>query len=120
MQSKKVFIRPNTASARAIWTKKFNSASCETRDQSLDSALYKAKIVSNCDTISALHRVKHRLSSEAKIKAPLGANNEAITTSLTFPPLLSSAKEVLSCEARTKAPIGATTKLLQLLPNQEH
>jgi len=43
--------------------------SCETRDRSPDSASCEAKIVSDCKTISALHKAKPRLSCEVRAKA---------------------------------------------------
>jgi len=50
------------------------------------------------------------LSREAKAKAPLGDNNEAIATSLTSSALLNSATKALSCEGKAKAPIGANSE----------
>ena len=81
-EAKKAPCEPKTTSAKAIWIKKSNPASCEVRDKSLGLASYKAKTVSDCETISALHRVQPRFSREAKVKALMSANSEAITTSL--------------------------------------
>ena len=63
----KVPYEPKTASVKAMWIAKVI-------DRSLNSASCEAKIVSDCKTILALHRVKPRLSCEARPKA-LCANN---------------------------------------------
>jgi len=76
----KVSREPKTASAKAMRIAK-SVVSCEVRDKSLDSASCEAKIVSNCKTISALHRAKPLLSREAKVKA-LCANSEATAARL--------------------------------------
>jgi len=95
---------------RLFGLKKFNSVSCEARDKSFDSALCEAKIVSDCETILALHRAKPRLSREAKAKAPLGANSEATAARLTLSSLLSSAKAAFSREVKAKAPLDARSE----------
>jgi len=77
----KVPREPKTASAKVIWIEKFIIL-CEARDKSLDSVSCEAKIVSDYETISALHRVKPRMSCEAKTKA-LCSNSEATATPLT-------------------------------------
>ena len=72
----KVPCEPKTAFAKAMWIAK-------AVDRSLDSASCEAKIVSDCKTISALHRAKPRLSCEDEGKM-----------SACF-------AEAISCEART-------------------
>jgi len=84
-----------TASAMAIWIAK-TVVPCKARDRSFDSASCEVKIVSDCKTISALHRV----SREARAKA-LCANNEATAAPLTSSALLSSAR--LAASDKTKA-----------------
>jgi len=86
----KVPCEPKTAFPKAMWIVK-SIVSCEVRDRSLDSASYEAKIVSDCKTISALHRAKPRLSREARAKA-LCANSEATAAPLTSSALLDSAR----------------------------
>ena len=79
-------------------------------------------MVSDCKTISALHRAKPRLSCETKVKT-LCVNNEATTAPLTLSTLLSSAKEALSFEVKaTKAPLGAGNEvtLYRVQPRLSH
>ena len=59
----KVPCEPKTASAKTMWIAKA-AVPCEARDRFLDSASCEVKIVSDCKTISALHRAKPRLSCE--------------------------------------------------------
>ena len=75
--------------------------SCEVRDRSLDSASCEAKIVSDCKTISVLHRAKPRLSREAKAKA-LCTNSEATAAPLTSSALLGSVLRLVA-SGKTKA-----------------
>ena len=89
----KVPYEPKTAFTKAMWIAK------SVGHRSLDSASYKAKIVSDCKTISALHRAKPRLSCEARAKA-LCANSEATTVLLTSSALLGSAR--LTLETKPK------------------
>ena len=95
----KVPREPKTASAEAMWNAK-SVVSYEARDRSLDLASCEAKIVSNCKTISALHRAKSHLSREAKAKAHC-ANSEDITALLTSSALLGSTR--LAASEKTKA-----------------
>ena len=88
----KVPCEPKTASVKAMWIVKVI-------DRSLDSASCEAKIVSDCKTISALHRAKPCLSREARAKA-LCANSEAIAAPLTSSALLGSARLVASSRTR--------------------
>ena len=78
----KVPCEPKTAFAKAMWIVK-------TVDRSLDSASCKAKIVSDCKTISALHRAKPRLSCEDKGKMPAcfaeAISREAKTVTMPSP-----------------------------------
>jgi len=78
-------------------------------------------MVSDCKTISALHRAKPRLSCETKVKT-LCVNNEATTAPLTLSTLLSSAKEALSFEVKAKALLGAGNEvtLYRVQPRLSH
>ena len=71
-EARKAFCKPKTAS-KAIWVEKSNS----TREKYLDSA--------SCEANLALRRAQPRLSREAKVKAPLYADNEANIVSLPLP-----------------------------------
>ena len=51
----KVPREPKTTPTKAMWIAK-HVVSCEVKDRYLDSASYEAEIVSDCKTISALHR----------------------------------------------------------------
>jgi len=95
----KVPREPKIASAKAMWIAK-SVVPCEVRYRSLDSASCEAKIVSDCKTISALHRAKPRLSREARVKA-LCANSEVTAAPLTSSALLGSAR--LAASGKTKA-----------------
>ena len=97
--------------AKAIWIAKF-ALSCEARDRSLGSASYEGKIVSDYKTISALHephmsretRTKalsaKDLSREVKNEAPLSANSEAISASLSGRTLCNRAKLAFKAELK--------------------
>jgi len=87
------------AFVKAMWIAK-SVVSCETRNRFLDSAFYEAKMVSECKTISVLHRAKPRVSREAKAIA-LCANSEAAATPLTSLVLWGNAR--LAASGRTKA-----------------
>ena len=90
---------PKTASAKAMWIAKAVVPS-EARDRSLDSASCEVKIVSNCKTISALHRTKPRLSCETRAKA-LCANSKATAALLTSSALLGSVRLAASGKTKT-------------------
>ena len=109
MQAIKVPLELKTTSAKVMWIAK-SVVSCEAIDKSLDSAFCDAKIVSDCETISALHRAKHCLSCETKTKA-LCANSEAMAAPLTSLALLDSAR--LAASDRTKALSAQTTSLCE-------
>jgi len=89
----KVPCEPKTASVKAMWIVKVI-------DRSLDSASCEAKIVSDCKTISALHRAKPHLSREARAKA-LCANSKATAAPLTSSALLGSARLATSSKTKT-------------------
>ena len=65
LETIKVHREPKTTSAKAMWIVKV-VVPCDARERSLDSASYEAKIVSDCKTISALHRAKPCLARKAK------------------------------------------------------
>ena len=71
-----------------MWIAK-SVVSCEARDKSLDLASSEAKIISDRETISALHRAKPRMSCKNKAKA-FYANNEATVAPITSSALLGS------------------------------
>jgi len=102
-----------------MWIAK-SVVSCEARDKSLDLASSEAKIISDRETISALHRANPRLSREAKAKV-FCANSEAIAALLTSSALLGSAR--LAASGRTKAlsaqivsPYAANSTLCRVQP----
>jgi len=107
---------PKTSSVKAMWIAK-------AINRSLDSASCEAKIVSNCKTISALHRAKPRLSRVARAKA-LCANNEATATPLTLSALLGSVRlaasdktktlsaKYLTREVKNEAPLGDNSEAI--------
>jgi len=95
----KVPHEPKTTSPKAMWIAK-SVVSCEAKDISLDSVSCETKIVSDCKTISALHRAKPRLFREAKVKA-FYSNSETTATSLTLSSLFGSAR--LTASGKIKA-----------------
>ena len=56
-EAEKTSYEPKMASARVIWIKISNSASCEVRDNYL-SASSEANLVFGCETILAFHSAK--------------------------------------------------------------
>ena len=85
-EAKKASCEPKTTSVKAIWIRKSNPASCEVRDKSLNLASYETKIVSDFETISALHRAKPHFPHEAKAKAPIGATVKLLQLRLNQEP----------------------------------
>jgi len=92
--------------SKAIWIEKSISMSCKPK-RYLVSASAEAHVVSNCKTISALHRAQPRFSHKVKGKTLISAINKAAIA------LLPAAKAFIS-EARFEAHSSANSEVTSL------